>query len=87
LRFYDHFLCGPVFLYCFFLSELDVDREENSKLGVYWLIKASEQGNVEATDLLKRCLETGQGKVSFEALLFWHILLILVMSIKVIDQT
>jgi wolfamin len=47
-----------------------VDKEENSRVGVYWLIKASEQGNVEATDLLKRCLETGQGKVSFETLLF-----------------
>ena len=45
------------------LPELDVDREENSRLGVYWLIKASEQGNVEATNILKQCLETGQGEV------------------------
>jgi TPR repeat protein len=49
-----------------FLSELDVDKEENSRLGVYWLIKASEQGNVEATNILKHCLETGQGEVSLE---------------------
>lgn len=28
---------------------------------MYWLIKASEQGNTEATDLLKACLETGKG--------------------------
>lgn len=37
------------------------DKEENARLGVYWLIKASEQGNMEATAILKRCLETGQG--------------------------
>ena len=54
---------------CVFL-ELDVDKEENSRLGVYWLIKASEQGNVEATNILKQCLETGQGKVSLQTLLF-----------------
>ncbi|KAJ4450999.1 hypothetical protein ANN_02435 [Periplaneta americana] len=41
--------------------ELEVDKEENSRLGVYWLIKASEQGNTEATNILKQCLETGQG--------------------------
>jgi len=54
----------------FFSSELDVDKEENSRLGVYWLIKASEQGNVEATNILKQCLETGQGKVSLQTILF-----------------
>jgi len=52
------------------VPELDVDKEENSRLGVYWLIKASEQGNVEATNILKQCLETGQGKVSLQTLLF-----------------
>ncbi|XP_033220611.1 wolframin isoform X2 [Belonocnema kinseyi] len=41
--------------------ELDVDKEENAKLGVYWLTKASEQGNIEATDILKKCLATGRG--------------------------
>lgn len=30
-------------------------------MGVYWLIKASEQGNIEATNLLKTCLNTGKG--------------------------
>lgn len=54
----------------YFFSELDVDKEENSRLGVYWLIKASEQGNVEATNILKQCLETGQGKVLLQILLF-----------------
>lgn len=34
---------------------------ENARLGVYWLIKASEQGNIEATELLKTCFETGRG--------------------------
>jgi TPR repeat protein len=43
-----------------------VDKEENSRLGVYWLIKASEQGNVEATTILKHCLETGQGEYSLD---------------------
>ncbi|KAJ9589811.1 hypothetical protein L9F63_027931, partial [Diploptera punctata] len=41
--------------------DLDITKEENEKLGVYWLIKASEQGNMEATNILKHCLETGQG--------------------------
>ncbi|BES96384.1 Wolfram syndrome 1 [Nesidiocoris tenuis] len=39
----------------------EVDRDENDRLGVYWLIKASEQGHVEATNMLKNCLETGRG--------------------------
>ncbi|KAK9718418.1 Wolframin EF-hand domain [Popillia japonica] len=37
------------------------DKKENARLGVYWLIKASEQGNIEATGLLKACLESGKG--------------------------
>lgn len=41
--------------------ELDVDKDENAKLGVYWLTKASEQGNLEATDILRKCLATGRG--------------------------
>lgn len=41
--------------------DLDVDKEENAKLGVYWLTKASEQGNLEATDILRKCLATGHG--------------------------
>ncbi|EZA52583.1 Wolframin [Ooceraea biroi] len=41
--------------------ELDIDKEENAKLGVYWLTKASEQGNLEATDILRKCLATGRG--------------------------
>ncbi|XP_076266429.1 wolframin ER transmembrane glycoprotein wfs1 [Rhynchophorus ferrugineus] len=41
--------------------EFKSDQKENAKQGVYWLIKASEQGNLEATDLLKKCLETGRG--------------------------
>lgn len=42
-------------------SDLDVDKEENAKLAVYWLTKASEQGNMEATDILRKCLATGRG--------------------------
>ncbi|XP_014487408.1 PREDICTED: wolframin isoform X2 [Dinoponera quadriceps] len=41
--------------------EHDIDKEENAKLGVYWLTKASEQGNLEATDILRKCLATGRG--------------------------
>jgi TPR repeat protein len=41
--------------------ELDVDKVENAKLGVYWLTKASEQGNIEATEILRKCLSTGRG--------------------------
>ncbi|KAJ8965556.1 hypothetical protein NQ314_004056 [Rhamnusium bicolor] len=41
--------------------EFESERKENARLGVYWLIKASEQGNIEATNLLKTCLETGKG--------------------------
>lgn len=41
--------------------EPDVDQRENARLGVYWLIKASEQGNTEATALLEKCLLTGRG--------------------------
>lgn len=42
---------------------LDVECEklEKAKIGVYWLMKASEQGNIEATDLLKKCWDTGKG--------------------------
>ncbi|XP_018576017.1 wolframin [Anoplophora glabripennis] len=41
--------------------EFESEKKENARLGVYWLIKASEQGNTEATNLLKTCLETGKG--------------------------
>ncbi|KAK0090434.1 hypothetical protein PV325_000098 [Microctonus aethiopoides] len=41
--------------------ELDVDKEENAKLGVYWLTKASEQGNIEATEILRNCFASGHG--------------------------
>ncbi|XP_050313838.1 wolframin isoform X3 [Anthonomus grandis grandis] len=41
--------------------EFKQEQRENAKLGVYWLLKASYQGNLEATDLLKSCLETGKG--------------------------
>ncbi|XP_044730992.1 wolframin [Chrysoperla carnea] len=38
--------------------ELDVDRAENARIAVYWLIKSSEQGNKEATELLIQCYKT-----------------------------
>ncbi|KAJ8972742.1 hypothetical protein NQ317_013795, partial [Molorchus minor] len=41
--------------------EFESTKKENASLGVYWLIKASKQANIEATSLLKTCLETGKG--------------------------
>lgn len=38
-----------------------VNQEEKARLGVYWLIKASEKGHQEATKMLQECLETGRG--------------------------
>lgn len=43
------------------IPEYKAEQKENAKLGVYWLLKASEQGNLEATELLKTCLKTGKG--------------------------
>ncbi|XP_044754375.1 wolframin [Coccinella septempunctata] len=37
------------------------EKKENERLGVYWLIRASQQGNEEATGLLKTCLKSGKG--------------------------
>jgi TPR repeat protein len=74
---YEQFAYGmpdkPVISFCvpyLFHSELDVDKEENSRLGVYWLIKASEQGSIEATNILKQCLETGKGKIHWKPITF-----------------
>ncbi|XP_014242098.1 wolframin isoform X2 [Cimex lectularius] len=41
--------------------EDSVDQEQNDRLGVYWLVKASEQGHKEATKILETCLKTGKG--------------------------
>ncbi|CAH0554396.1 unnamed protein product [Brassicogethes aeneus] len=41
--------------------EFESEKKENARLGVFWLIKASEQGNIEATKLLQTCLQTGKG--------------------------
>ncbi|XP_065341760.1 wolframin [Cloeon dipterum] len=37
------------------------DKEENDRLAVYWLIKASEQGHLDATEILQHCLDIGRG--------------------------
>lgn len=34
---------------------------EDEQMGVYWLVRASEQGSQEAVDLLQDCLTTGRG--------------------------
>ncbi|XP_046382536.1 wolframin [Ischnura elegans] len=41
--------------------EMETEEEENARVAVYWLIKASEQGHDEGTSMLRNCLETGQG--------------------------
>ncbi|CAH1406164.1 unnamed protein product [Nezara viridula] len=38
-----------------------INQEEKARLGVYWLIKASEKGHEEATRMLQNCLDTGRG--------------------------
>ncbi|XP_071441688.1 wolframin [Hetaerina americana] len=40
---------------------IETEEEENARVAVYWLIKASEQGHDEGTTMLRNCLETGQG--------------------------
>lgn len=47
----------------FCYSESPSEEIENAREGIYWLVKASEQGHIEATDLLKTCLETGRGYI------------------------
>lgn len=49
------------FQYLFYILALESEKKENARLAVYWLIKASEQGNTEATSLLQTCLQTGKG--------------------------
>ncbi|KAE8748291.1 hypothetical protein FOCC_FOCC004927 [Frankliniella occidentalis] len=43
------------------LQDQSGDADENARQGVYWLIRASEQGNEEATHTLQQCLERGKG--------------------------
>lgn len=37
------------------------DKEENARLGVFWLMQASEQGSQEATEMLQGCLDSAEG--------------------------
>lgn len=43
------------------LADSSIDEEENSKLAIKWLVAASKQGNDDATESLKKCLENGTG--------------------------
>ncbi|CAL1526465.1 unnamed protein product [Lymnaea stagnalis] len=43
------------------LAELGVNKEENANNAVTWLIAASKQGNSEANEKLKHCVETNLG--------------------------
>ena len=57
---------GKHFLKCSELSNGrdDADSAEQEKMAVDWLIKASRQGNEEATNLLKVCEKTQKGNDS-----------------------
>lgn len=46
---------------CFIGNEGEGESEEGGRLAVYWLTQASLQGNQEATQLLKRCLNENIG--------------------------
>lgn len=37
------------------------DNEENARMGVFWLMQASEQGCQEATEMLQTCLDSEEG--------------------------
>lgn len=43
------------------LADSSVNAEENGKLAILWLTKASKQGNEAATAALEKCLETKTG--------------------------
>jgi TPR repeat protein len=45
------------------LADADVEREKNAADAIHWLIRASRQGNSEATALLDKCTKTGTGKM------------------------
>lgn len=42
-------------------DETGDNQIEDERLGVYWLVRASEQGSQEAVDLLQDCLRNGRG--------------------------
>ena len=44
------------------LADAGIKPEENGKKAVDWLIKASKQGNEEATKLLQECVNKEIGK-------------------------
>ena len=46
------------------LADSSVNTEENGKLAIFWLTKASKQGSDEATEALEKCLETQTGNFS-----------------------
>ncbi|KAK3591125.1 hypothetical protein CHS0354_040188 [Potamilus streckersoni] len=43
------------------LADSDINREENAKAAIDWLIRSSKQGNESATEQLKKCIETKTG--------------------------
>ena len=43
------------------LSKAGQNPDENARVAVDWLVKASKQGDAEATALLKTCLQEDKG--------------------------
>ncbi|XP_050388379.1 wolframin [Patella vulgata] len=43
------------------LADSNINRDENLKLALNWLVKSSKQGNEEATNCLKKCVENETG--------------------------
>lgn len=54
-------------------AEAGVQPEENGKLAVDWLVKASKQGSDEATALLSECLANDIGRYFFRGNLLLQI--------------
>lgn len=50
-------------VYYFYFVDSSSEEIENAREGIYWLLRASEQGHIEATNLLQNCLETGKGLI------------------------
>lgn len=46
------------------LAECEIEKKENTDKAMKWLIAASKQGNVEATQKLRHCVVNNFGKTS-----------------------
>lgn len=56
------------------------DEEEDGRLAVFWLTRASLQGSAEATHLLEQCLNNNIGELEFILALIFFIICVLYMA-------